>query len=120
MIYFLNYYSALPIEIVSEMKSLEVYVMDTAVFECIFNTENVQVIWKYKDKALTKTERIKMRSRFSKQQLIIDECQLDDSGWYICQSGDVHTKAELVVIGRLRTAQFLRQLLALYSFYSGN
>ena len=74
--------------------------MDTAVFECIFNKENVEVVWKYKDQVLTKSERIKMRSRFSKQQLIIDECQLDDGGWYTCQGDDISSKAELVVKGR--------------------
>lgn len=83
------------------MKSLEVFVMDTAVFECIFNTENVDAIWKHQDNILKKSERIKMRSRFSKQQLIVDECQIDDGGWYICQSGDIFSKAELIVKGRL-------------------
>ena len=42
----------------------------------------------------------KSRSRFSKQQLIIAECQLGDSGTYTCLSGDVVTKAQLVVKGK--------------------
>ena len=75
--------------------------MDTAVFECTFNKENVEVVWKYKGEVLSKSDRIKMRSRFSKQQLIIDECQLEDIGWYTCQSGGITTKAELLVKGML-------------------
>ena len=109
------------------MKSLEVYVMDTAVFECLFNKESIQAIWKYDDKELDKSDRIKSRSRFSKQQLVISECQLSDSGWYTCGSGGVSTKAELVVKG---TQHALMQLQLLtpherhshqgHSFFPGN
>ena len=81
------------------MKNLEVYVMDTAIFECVFNKENVQAVWKYNDMELEQSERIKTRSRFSKQQLVIGECKISDSGPYICESNGVITKAQLLVKG---------------------
>ena len=81
------------------MKNLTVFVMDTATFECVFNQENVQAIWKCNDEKLELSDRIKSRSRFSKQQLVIAECQLSDSGTYACLSGDVITRAQLVVKG---------------------
>ena len=83
------------------MKSIEVYIMDTAVFECVFNKENIQAIWKYDEKILNKNTRINMRTRFSKQQLVISECQLSDSGWYICEHDGISSRAQLVVKGMI-------------------
>lgn len=103
----------IPVEIIANMQDLEVFVMATATFECVFNKENLRPTWIHGDIPMKKSERHQMRTRFAKQQLIINDCQLSDAGNYICEVEGIQSLAQLVVKGMTLNHLKVKQILQL-------
>jgi len=74
---------------------------EMAIFECQVSKKNIPVKWLKDGVEVVLDDRVQAITDGFVQQLVIDDCRLDDMGKYTCVMGEQETAAKLVVEGKI-------------------
>lgn len=86
-----------PVEFTKPLEDQTVEEEATAILECEVSKENAEVRWFRDGQEIRKTKKYEMVTDGHKRKLIIQDCTLDDSKTYTCDSKDFKTSAFLNV-----------------------
>uniref|UniRef100_UPI00398E7BDC obscurin-like isoform X29 n=1 Tax=Pristiophorus japonicus TaxID=55135 RepID=UPI00398E7BDC len=88
---------ALPVYFKKELQNMEALEGDTATLCCELTKSDAPVEWKKGSILLHPSDKHEMKQNGSSVELLIHDLKLEDSGEYICDSGDKKTKSCLKV-----------------------
>lgn len=94
--------AALPAIFTQDLKNQKAVEGDSIIFDCKLSKPNIPVEWRRGEIGLCPCAKYEFKQDGHHVQLVIRDLDPDDSGDYICDSGDQQTTAHLEVKGRLK------------------
>lgn len=102
------------------MKDLVVLEGETATLSCVTSADCTSITWKKNNVTLLAGEKYEPRKEGKHNMLLIHRVEKDDTGVYMCDTGDMQSMAVLTVRGNSEKNRNIRVCSGVYLIYLYN